>query len=673
VSRAEATAPTLDKETDEKNQKADGAGPPSPESLTASLLEALGATDRQERAKAIAGAAEMVDPDLLIEAVADQADSRRRNAAMDALATGGARSVPALVRGLRHPDCEVVMFSAGVLARTGSPAAIPHLVSLIDHEDINVVQQVVDGLSQIRSTLAVDALVKVLDRDPWLRFAAVHALGEIGDQRAVSALAPLVEDETVRGAVIRAMGKIGSTDALSFLFRVVRESQDTSTFAECLRAIGEALEFQPNQEALQNITDWTELASPSSLVLHERLERVLASEPGEDGTAGEGPDTRQSAAMIVRALRLRPLYTALVLAGRDPTLREVLEFSAVSIGEEIVPVLRDGMTSPNTAVRMLACECLGALGHLPAAPLMEAMLADPEAEVRSAAINALMRLGCDSAIPAIGKCLLDPEAAVREAATAAFCRMDVDTVAHALLSLVEDPAFPRRTALTIARGNPHVAYLDFILACLADPVPAVRRAAVEAVARQRTVDLVGILEPLLQDPDPEVRRSVVTILGGLRSRRVRQHLINQAETDAATLVDAVQALGKLSDTTVVPFLTAIFEREGDEVKLAVIEALKEIRDPAAETFLARQLGSPDPALRRAVVLALGATRTPNAIRQLTSVARDPDEAVRAAVVGVLGGSANPQAQDALTRLAHDPSRAVASMARQALEKLGQSA
>ena len=65
---------------------------------------------------------------------------------MDALASGGARSVPALVRGLRHPDGEVVMFSAGVLARTGSPAAIPHLVSLIDHEDINVVQQVIDGL-----------------------------------------------------------------------------------------------------------------------------------------------------------------------------------------------------------------------------------------------------------------------------------------------------------------------------------------------------------------------------------------------------------------------------------------------------------------------------------------------------------------------------------------------
>jgi HEAT repeat protein len=660
VSQADAPAP-----------KAGDANAQSPESLTASLLEALGASDRAERARAIAGAAEMVDPDLLIEAVADQADARRRNAAMDALATGGARSVPALVRGLRHPDGEVVMFSAGVLARTGSPAAIPHLVSLLDHEDVNVVQQVIDGLSQIRSTLAVEALVKVLDRDPWLRFAAVHALGEIGDQRAVSALAPLIEDEAVRGAVIHAMGKIGSPEALAFLFRVVRESQDTATFADCLRAIGEALEFQPNQEALQNIADWTELASPSAAGLHQRLEQVLASEGRDDDLGGDGRDTRQSAAMIVKALKLRPLYTALVLAGRDPALREVLEFSAVSIGDEIVPILGDGLASPNASVRMLACECLGALGHVPSASSIQTLIDDPEGLVRAAAVSALMRLGCNDAIPMMAKGLTDPAAVVREATVAAFCCMDADEVARVLIALVEDPAFPRRTALTIVCANPHVAHLDFILSCLSDPSAAVRRTAAEALARQPTVDVVGTIEPLLRDPDGDVRRAVVKILGGLRSKRVRQLLTSQAETDAETLVDTVQALGKLGDTTVVPFLTAIFDRERPAVKHAVIEAFKEMHDPAAEPFLARQLGNTDPGLRRAAVLALGATRSPNAIRQLAPVARDPDETVRSAVAAVLGNSGNAQANDALTRLAHDPSRAIAAVARQALEKLAQ--
>jgi len=649
--------------------KPEDASAPSPDSLTASLLEALGASDRTERARAIAGAAEMVDPDLLVEAVADQADARRRNAAMDALATGGARSVPALIRGLRHGDCEVVMFSAGVLARTGSPAAIPHLVSLLDHEDINVVQQVIDGLSQIRSTLAVEALVKVLDRDPWLRFAAVHALGEIGDQRAVPALAPLIDDQLVRGAVIRAMGKIGSREALAVLFRVLRESQDTPTFAECLRAIGEALDFQPNQEALQHIAEWTELASPSSADLHERLGQVLASEAEEGSFGDEGLDSRQSAATIVKALKLRPLYTALVLAGRDPTLREVLEFSAVSIGSEIVPMLLQGLASTNAAVRMLACECLGALGQVPAASMIEKLIEDPDPPVRAAAVNALMRLGCDGAIPAMGACLTDPQSIVREATVAAFCCMDVEIVAGTLLSLVGTPGFSPRIALTVARANPHRSYHPFIVTCLTDASAPVRRSAVEALARQPTVDVVGTLEPLLRDADPDVRRAVVTILGGFRSRRVKQLLTNQAETDPETVVDAVQALGRLGEATVVPFLLALFEREKMPAKLAIIDVLKEIRDPATEPFLARQLGSSDPALRRAAVLALGATRSPNAVRPVASIARDPDETVRSAVATVLGGAANAQAQDALARLAHDPNRSIAALARQALEKL----
>ena len=428
-----------------------------PSRSSASLLAALGAVDRGERARAIAGAAEMVDPDLLIEAVADHVDSRRRNAAIDALAKGGARSVPALVRGLRHPDGEVVMFSAGVLARTGSPAAIPHLVSLLDHEDINVAQQVIDSLAHMRSAVAVDALVKVLDRDPWLRFAAVHALGEIGDQASPGARPPARRRRRSRRGH-PGDGEIGSTEALAFLFRVVRENEDLDICSVPARNRGGA-RVPTEEEALQNIADWTELASTSP-GLQERLERVLAADVVDDPYGGS--DARKSAALIVKALKLRPLYTALVLAGRDPTLRGVLEFSAVSIGEEIVPVLTDGLGSANPAVRMLACECIGALGHLPAAALIETMVGDPNGEVRTVAINALVRLGCDAAIPAIGRCLLDPEAMVREAAATALCRMDVDRVAGTVLGLVGTAAIPLRTGLTIARANPHPELVPFI-------------------------------------------------------------------------------------------------------------------------------------------------------------------------------------------------------------------
>jgi HEAT repeat protein len=297
------------------------------------------------------------------------------------------------------------------------------------------------------------------------------------------------------------------------------------------------------------------------------------------------------------------------------------------------------------------------------------MVRDPNAEVRTVAINALARLGRDAAIPAIGRCLLDAEAIVREAAAAAMCRMDVDRVASTLLLLVGTASIPLRTALTIARANPHSELVPFIVICLGDPSAAVRRSAVEALARQTAVDVVGTLEPLLRDSDADVRRAVVTILGGLRSRRVRQLLRHQAEADPETLLEVVRALGKLGDTTNIPFLSALFEREGAAIKLATIDALRDMNDLATEPFLAKQLGNADPTIRRAVVSALGASRSSNALTQLAAVARDPDPTVRSAVAEILGGHESPQAQDALTRLVHDQSRAVAALARQGLEKI----
>ncbi len=657
-SRPFATAPAADQ--------------PAPDSLAATVLAALGATDRAERARAITSASQVVDPDSLIDAVADHADSRKRNAAIEALALGGARSVPALIRALRHPDPEVVMFSAGILARTQHAAAIPHLVSLLDHPDINVVQQVIDSLSQLRSSLATGSLVKVLDRDPWLRFAAIHALGEIGDHRAVGALAPLLSDSAVRDVAIAAMGKIGSADALKHLFEILRGSEDSATFGQCLRAIGDALEFQPNEDALRNIGDWTRLAaSAGPAELDQRLHSVLANDPGDEGGGEEG-DARKAAAMIVRALRLRPLYTSLVLAGRDPSLRDVLEFSAVSLGDEILPALTEGLSASGAAVRRLACECLGAVGQKAAASLVARLLTDPVAEVRAAAISALMRLGHDASVPAIAERLGDTDEVVRELAVAALGRMDGEAVAQALAPLCAQPSPPVAALLAIMRANPHPGQQQFIRGCLSDPSPAVRRAAAEAFARQPGADAAAALEPLLADRSRDVRSAVVEILGGLRSARARTLLLEQLKRDAETRLQSVRALCSLGDTTVIPSLIGVFAGESSEGKIAIVEAISGLKDPAVDPFLARQLGSADQALRRAAVLALGRLRSPTAIRQLTAAARDEDESVRAAVAEALVSDDSSASRDVLGRLSIDPSRKVAMLARQALERLAHS-
>ena len=154
-------------------------------SIEEAVMHALRSSDARIRAGGIASASRSMDPEALVEAVADQSDAVRRNAAIEALTRAGPRSVPTLIRALRHRDVEVVMFAAGILGRTRDAPAIPHLVRLLDHDDINIAQGAIESLAHLRAAASVEALIKMLDRDLWLRFAAIHALGEIGDPLAV--------------------------------------------------------------------------------------------------------------------------------------------------------------------------------------------------------------------------------------------------------------------------------------------------------------------------------------------------------------------------------------------------------------------------------------------------------------------------------------------------------
>src|SRR5262245_23645520 len=90
-------------------------------SLNEAVLLALADLDRPQRERAIEEAAEAVDPDELVGLISND-DAVRRNAALEALTKGGRRSVNALVRALRDPDPEVVMFAAATLGKTRDPA-----------------------------------------------------------------------------------------------------------------------------------------------------------------------------------------------------------------------------------------------------------------------------------------------------------------------------------------------------------------------------------------------------------------------------------------------------------------------------------------------------------------------------------------------------------------------
>src|SRR5262245_46768517 len=234
------------------------------ESLNEAVLLALAQHDRSERERAIERAAEDVDPERLVELISND-DAIRRNAALEALSKGGRRSVPALVRALRDPDPEVVMFAASTLGKTRDPSAISPLASVLKHSDINVCQAAIESLGELRAVSMLGELGELLrGQHSWLRFAVVHTLGEIGDPSSVRTLIGLLGDEQLRDSAVAALGKIGGLEVIGALVPQLVANHSPAGFKLCLEALGCALVQVPDPTVLPKLPAWKAFAEKAN-------------------------------------------------------------------------------------------------------------------------------------------------------------------------------------------------------------------------------------------------------------------------------------------------------------------------------------------------------------------------------------------------------------------------
>ena len=638
-------------------------------SIEEAMMLALRSSDSRVRAGAITQAARSADPEDLVEAVADQSNALRRNAAIDALTRAGPRGVPTLIRALRHADVEVVMFAAGILGKTRDATAVPHLVRLLDHDDINVAQGAIESLAQLRAAPSVNAIIGMFEKDPWLRFSAVHALGDIGDPRAVLPLEALLKDEDELGdPVVRALGRIGSAESVRVLSEVLlRSYKDEGLFYTCLRALGTALQQVPDQSILERYKSWTQLGTSEASQVHLRLIKVLSSDLEPTIGAGEELELKAAAIEVIRALKLTALYGALVRAARDPLLRDALQFGILSLGAAMAPALAIGLLSPEAGVRLLSCQCVGALALPELASQLERLLTDRDDDVRTAAVEAVARVSGEAAVPMLARMLADPCDSVSEAAATVLKQMDVELVSRALHRLTGLSSRGHILALEIMRASPHESQRATLLRDLQHASPEVRRAAVAALARQ-PADVLADLTPLLQDPSADVRREAIVALGRCRSVRARELLMVQVTSDPETRTYAIRTLGDLGDCAVAPLLTGMMERESPLSRIAIIGALADLRDAAAEPLIVRALADAEPEVRRAAVDALARFGTRTAVRYGLAAARDSEWRVRAASIELLGLNDEAASIAALERLCFDENEFVCAAARRRLDQ-----
>ncbi len=179
-------------------------------------------------------------PGLLALLDQDVAVLYRRSAAKVLAAVARPTAVPELVARLAlETDRGVRQSLVIALGRLGDDRALEGLVNALKDRDLLVCQEAALALSRFNSPAAFEALLEALvrkeSRESWqIRRFAAHALGKLGDRRAVPALITSLHDESdlVPPAAAEALGELGDRQAIPVL-KATRHITPHRRGAEC--------------------------------------------------------------------------------------------------------------------------------------------------------------------------------------------------------------------------------------------------------------------------------------------------------------------------------------------------------------------------------------------------------------------------------------------------------
>ncbi len=150
-------------------------------------------------------------------------------------------AVDGLIGALKDSDAGVRRQAAHALGELGNARAVPALIDALKDADVEVRQKAMHALGELGDARAAAAIASALkDTDPRVRSHAAGALAEIGDKGAVDALIAAVKDSNVevRRRAVHALGEIGDERALPALTAALKD-EDAGVRRQAIQAIAE--------------------------------------------------------------------------------------------------------------------------------------------------------------------------------------------------------------------------------------------------------------------------------------------------------------------------------------------------------------------------------------------------------------------------------------------------
>jgi HEAT repeat protein len=154
-----------------------------------------------------------------------------------------------------------------------------------------------------------------------------------------------------------------------------------------------------------------------------------------------------------------------------------------------------------------------------------------------------------------------------------------------------------------------------------------------------TTELIGkTLTQKLNDPDRQVRAKAAETLGKLGNPLWANAILQQfhTETDQATQLIQILALGNLQNPDVIPDLAVFVGHQNPEIRSATVSALSQIGTPVVIDYLRHALNDQEANIRAIAATGLGEIGSEEVIPALAAACSDRDDTVRLNAVEALG-------------------------------------
>ncbi len=515
----------------------------------------------------------------------------------------------------------------------------------------------------VGDTSAVPEIVKLLkSKDPEIIQEAAHLLVNFQDPRAITPLLNALRYDNVQSVI-----KSEALDTLSLFvnttpFHQALKSNSNNIKRYAIKVLGK----RKDTTAVKPLLALLESSDGKYLI------QEIANALGEIG------DKRAVPALI----KIYPI------GDRWDRISIAESMAHFPCSDETINFLGNILKDKDKYVREAAVQSLGELKDERILALLKPALKDDELNVQRSAVEALLKTKNKKAVPILFKAYVDAEGGVLNIQDyiAQYLRQCSNWVIEPLKAgLKHHNRSIRRLSASLLCGFADEGSIPLYIKFLKNKETFIRYSAAEVLGKLKVKEAVKPLTRLLKDKDSDVRGKAAWALGEIGDpsavKPLEKLIYDESGYDQQEAVHALQKfndpgtfkiwkdllsssdrnmrlcaideLGELNDTKVIPILLKYFDNEYSTIE----EALAKLGEPVVD-YVIPLLQDPDSTKRYFTALLLGDIGSEKAVEPLLKALEDSCNSVRAQAAWSLGKIGDTRVFSQLANLLNDPDEEV---------------